>query len=80
MFLAGDNDVREVDTEAVRQKACEIVKLGEGMRTEEFFGALAIAAGQMLKTMCQPNLLRATVEWYINEVAKVAMKPDEKKH
>ncbi len=74
-----DLPMREVDTEVVKQKAIEIVKIGEGMRTEEFFGALAIAAGQMLKTMSQPDMLRPTVEWYINEVARMAMTQDEER-
>ncbi len=71
--------MREADPEVVRQTAIEIVNLGEGMRTEEFFGALAIAAGQMLKTMAQPDMLRPTVEWFINEVARMAMTQDEER-
>ena len=69
----------EVDCDAVRQKACEIVKLGEGMRTEEFFTAMAIASGQMFKVMCPPETLRGTLQWYFNEVAKVACRPDEER-
>jgi hypothetical protein len=69
--------MREVDAEAVRQKAMDIVGLGAGMRTDEFFGALAIASAQSLKGVCPPESLRAMVEWYISEVARMAMSPEE---
>jgi hypothetical protein len=69
--------LREVDTEAVRQKAIDIVGLGAGMRTDEFFGALVIASAQSLKGMCSPVSLRPTVEWFINEVARMAMLPED---
>ena len=72
MFLAGNDDVREVDTETVRQKAIDIVGLGAGMRTDEFFGALAIASAQSLKGLCPRETLLAMVQWYIGEVARMA--------
>ncbi len=74
-----DLPMREVDTEVIRQKAMDIVGLGAGMRTDEFFGALVVASAQSLKEICPPEALRAMVEWYINEVARMAMTQDEER-
>jgi hypothetical protein len=38
-----------------------------------FSGALVIASAQSLNIMVPPDNLRAMVEWYISEVARMAM-------
>jgi hypothetical protein len=67
----------EVDAEAVRQKAMDIVGLGAGMRTDEFLGALVVASAQSLKVICPQESLPAMVQWYVSEVARMAMAPED---
>jgi hypothetical protein len=69
--------VREVNTEVVRQKAMDIVAVGAGMRTDEYFGALVVAAAQSLKGICPPESLHATVQWYVSEVVRMAFAPED---
>jgi hypothetical protein len=69
--------MREVDTEVVRQKAMDIVGLGAGMRTDEFFGALVVASAQALKGICPQESLPAMVQWYVSEVARMAMSQED---
>ena len=66
---------REVDAEAVRLKAIDIVVLGEGMRTDEFVGALVVASAQSLKSMSPDNLRVLMVQWFTNEVVKTMEGP-----
>jgi hypothetical protein len=71
--------MREVDPETVRQKAIDIVGLGAGMRTDEFLGALVVASAQSLKGICPQESLPAMVQWYVSEVARMAMAPEEER-
>jgi hypothetical protein len=71
--------MREVDHEVVRQKAMDIVALGQGVRTDEFLGALIVASAQSLKVLCPQMALYAMVQWYISEVARMAFAPDEER-